>query len=192
MRVPIVSDLADAIMGKPKVQPEDMYLPANLPEIDFSQYNTPEFHEEQNRRAELNIKVDSKDAMIKYVKESSLSLRCKNAWMGIIETYYDRNILLSDLTGKKVNQGRISTDEKVQIAYWRAKIDVMGSVRCNSWKSDRLNPVFTTIEQLVLTQIWFRLSRTKGPDRESILSRRVDIQYNAMQAISQRMRGGNE
>ena len=132
MRVPIVSDLADAIMGKPKVQPEDMYLPANLPEIDFSQYNTPEFHEEQNRRAELNIKVDSKEAMKQYVKESSLSLRCKNAWLGIIETYYDRNILLSDLTGKKVNQGRISTDEKVQIAYWRAKIDVMGSVRCNS------------------------------------------------------------
>ena len=189
MKIPFVSTIADAILGKPKTIPDDMYLPAQLPEIDFSQYNTPEFHEEQNRRAELNMKVDSKEAMIKFVKESSLSLRCKNAWLGIIETYYDRNILLSDLTGKKVNQGRISTDEQVQIAYWRAKIDVVGTVRCNSWKSDRLNPTFTVIEQLVLTQVWYRLKRTKGPDRESIISRRVDIQYNAMQAISQKMRG---
>jgi len=69
------------------------------------------------------------------------------------------------------------------IAYWRAKIDVMGVVLCNAWKSDRLNPEFTQIEQLILSQIWYRLKRTKGKDRESIISRRVNIEYNATQRI---------
>jgi len=106
MRIPIVSPLTDAIFGKKKDPMDDpIYLPAALPPVDMSQYSTPEFQEAQYRQSELNMKVESKDDMIATIARSHLSSRCKSAFAGIVQTYYDRNILLTDLTGKNQQNG---------------------------------------------------------------------------------------
>ncbi len=191
MRVPIISNVVDVIAGK-KEDPmeESMYVPAELPKLDLNEFTNPEFQNELNRKAELNLKVDSKDALIKFIETTGFSMRFENAAKVFVQTYYDRNILLSDLSGKKiVGKGITTSDERVQITYWNAKIDFIGLYN-STWPSDRRNPNFITFMNAVMTQIRLRLPRAKGRDRESILMRRVDINYQATQAMqAQRTKG---
>lgn len=183
MQIPIVSKLADAIMGKPK-EPldEDMYVPMEIPKADISQFTQPQFQESFYRQAELNLQVESKGDLIRYINNAGLSLRCETALVNFVHTMFDRNILLTDCTGKNI-KGGTSSDEQILIAYWRFEISLLG-LKNSAFKSDMKNPAYPVIINALKDQFWYRIKRTKGTQRERIAQGNIQISYNAKQTIS--------
>lgn len=170
MRLPLVSGIWNKIRGREE-QTDEANVPAPIPAPDFSQMNPFAGSEAFYKAAELNIKVDSQEDILNAIWSSHLSLKCKNSWVMLVKTMYDRNVLLSDLSG---------TNDR-EIAYIRSLIDKKASVLANSYLSDKCNPEFLTFDRLIMSQIRFRLTRTSGSERERMIAAFMQIKYQAKQ-----------
>ena len=166
MKLPIISGIIDKITGK-----NDITANANVPETiqppDFSQMNPFTGNEAFYKAAELNIKVDSQEDVLNSIWQSHLSMRCKKAWIMLVRSMYDRNVLLSDLSGKNDRE----------IAFIRSLIDKKASVLANSYPSDKNNPEFLSLDRHIMGQIWYRLTRTGGSERERIIAAYMHVKY---------------
>ena len=174
MKLPIISGIWNKITGH-----EDITDNANVP----MPINAPNFTDMDKfvgsgadafyKAAELNIKVDSQEDILNSVWNSHLSLRCKKSWIILIRSMYDRNVLLSDLSGKHDRE----------VAFIRSLIDKKASVLANSYPSDKNNPEFLSLDRHIMGQIWYRLTRTGGAERERIIAAFMQVKYSGNQKL---------
>ncbi len=172
MKLPIISGIINKIRGVDDSH-EEANVPAQIPAPDFSQMNPFGGSEAFYKAAELNIKVDSQEDLLNSIWASHLSLRCKKSWVLLVNTMYDRNVLLSDLSGKHDRE----------IAFIKALIDKKAAVLANSYPSDKNNPEFLSFDRHIMSQIGYRLTRTNGSERERMIAAFMQIKYSAKSTL---------
>lgn len=176
----IGSYILNKLTGKSEIPDVNVPMEIRPPSLEEA---TANYNEAFYRHQEQMFDVDSKPQILQSINGSHLSTRCKRAWTDLVHSFYDRNVLLSDLTGQKI-KGGTSSDEQVVIAFLRAKVNLMGAIYPNSKKSDRMKPEFMKLETLILDQMWYRLTRCRGTDRERMSTGRIEINYNAKQTLT--------
>jgi len=155
----ILSKISETIWGKTEVHNE---MPQFIPTPPSE---SPAYSDAHIQMLRESYQVDSKDSMLKLIDDSVLSLRCKEAFKGVVMNLYDTNIIFS-------NNSKIPN--AVDIAYLEWQIDIFPVILTSSSRSDRLNPIWSEIYNLVLGQLRTRLSRTQDKDRVEILFHRHD------------------
>lgn len=198
--VPGISELYDKFMGEPKTQPQEFDAPmqAPTPQMNMDSILTQHFGEAYWRFQDNNQEVQSKEHMLESIKSSSLSLRCKKAFADFVATYYDRNLILANLSDAHVGSiwggstGGGGSDlgglgNNAEVEYIHMVINEMAVILINSYPSDRRKAEFMRFWRLIPSQVRLRLSRTTGTDRERILGARIQMKHESTQKVSPEM-----
>lgn len=191
--IPGISELYDKFMGEPKPSPQefDSPMPAPTPSMNMDSILAQHFGEAYWRFQDNNQEVQSKEHMIEAIRQSSLSWRCKNAFIDFVATYYDRNLILANLSTPTGSfwGGNSGTDigglgNNAEVEHIHMVINEMAVILINSYPSDRRKAEFMRFWRLIPSQVRLRLSRTTGTDRERILGARIQMKHESTQKVS--------
>ena len=173
MKLPIISGIIDKITGNKDIT-DNANVPMPIQPPDFSTMNPFSSSEAFYKAAELNIQVDSKENVKNMIWKAHLSRKCKDDLILIVDTMFDRNVLLSDLSGVHDRE----------IAYIRFRIDMLASTLSCGYPSDKNNPEFLALTRYIMAQVWFRITRTGGDERERMIAAYMHIKYTQSNKIT--------